>query len=105
MGFASFTAFMVARVQTSSDGASQPMENSPPGIHAMPLGAGPGGRVLFGIVGANADDGAGSPARRTVAREAAAIISNPMPAGLPINFILLSFICEFAGWIISSNHD
>jgi len=31
------------------------MENSPPGIHTMPSGAGAGAAVLLGIVGANAE--------------------------------------------------
>src|ERR1700690_2177747 len=34
---------------------SLPMENSPPGIHTMPSGAGPVAGVLFGTVGAKAD--------------------------------------------------
>jgi hypothetical protein len=45
--------FMVAGVQMPSDGAWEPMENSPPGIHTMPLGAGPVGVILFRIVGSN----------------------------------------------------
>src|SRR5271165_6678340 len=51
MGCASFTAFIVAMVQTPSDGALQPIENSPPGIHTMPSGAFLGAGVCLGIVG------------------------------------------------------
>src|SRR5262245_295667 len=36
-------------------GSSLPIENSPPGIHTMPSGAGVGGGAWFGIVAANAE--------------------------------------------------
>src|SRR5436309_13176384 len=44
------------RPHNDSLAASLPIENSPPGIHAMPSGAGAGAGVLLGLVGANGDD-------------------------------------------------
>ena len=35
-------------------GVRQPIENSPPGIHTMPSGAGPGAGAWLGMVGAKA---------------------------------------------------
>jgi hypothetical protein len=55
MGCASFTAFIVAMVQTPSDGTLQPIENSPPGIHTIPSGPFVGGGVLLGTVGAKVE--------------------------------------------------
>jgi hypothetical protein len=55
MGWASFTAFMVAAVQNPADGSLQPIENSPPGIQTMPLGVLLGGGSWLGTVGAKAD--------------------------------------------------
>ena len=43
-----------------SSGSCAPIENSPPGIHTMPSGAGPGGGCLFSTVGRNPADGATS---------------------------------------------
>src|SRR4051812_20142763 len=40
--------------------AVAPMENSPPGIHTIPSGAGPGGGPLLGTVGANAASRSGA---------------------------------------------
>src|SRR3974390_788610 len=73
MGCVSLTAVSVALVQNSSDASWQPMENSPPGIHTMPSGAGPGAAALFGTVGAKAAEaGAGEPlAARVSAADAA----------------------------------
>ena len=55
MGWASFTAFMVAAVQKLVDGSLQPIENSPPGIQTMLLGALLGRGRWLGTVGAKAD--------------------------------------------------
>jgi hypothetical protein len=55
MGCASFTAFIVAIVQTPSDGSVQPIENSPPEIHTIPSNAFVGGGVLLGTVGAKVE--------------------------------------------------
>src|ERR1019366_2112837 len=41
-------------VQTPSEGARPPIENSPPGIHTMPAGAVVGAGIGLGIVGAKA---------------------------------------------------
>src|SRR5215470_19259103 len=50
-------------VQSDSPESSLPIENSPPGIQAMPSGAGPGGAAVLGIVAANSEGGAaGAPA-------------------------------------------
>src|ERR1700746_2456595 len=68
MGCASFTEFIVAMVQTPSDGTWQPMENSPPGIHTIPFGALGGGGVWLGTVGAKCEllvTGITSPAAAT----------------------------------------
>src|SRR6266581_4293655 len=43
------------RPHNDSLAASLPIENSPPGIHTMPFGAGVGAGVLFGTVGSNGD--------------------------------------------------
>ena len=43
-------------------GSCAPIENSPPGIHTMPSGAGPGGGFLFSTVGRNRFDVAASTA-------------------------------------------
>src|SRR6185436_8767969 len=48
------------RPHNDSLAASLPIENSPPGIHTMPAGAGAGAGVVLGIVGAKGDDGAAS---------------------------------------------
>ncbi len=45
-----------------SCGSCAPIENSPPGIHTMPSGAGPGGGFLFSTVGRNRFDVAASAA-------------------------------------------
>jgi hypothetical protein len=45
-------------VQTPSEGARQPIENSPPGIHTMPGGAFLGAGVGLGIVGAKGETAA-----------------------------------------------
>src|SRR5882757_9107025 len=66
MGCASLTEPIVAMVQMPSLGAVQPMENSPPGIHAMPDGALVGAEVLLAMVGANGE---------------AALVSVPAAAG------------------------
>jgi hypothetical protein len=58
MGCESRTEFIVAMVQAPSDGARQPIENSPPGIHTMPDGAFVGEGVGLGIVGAKGKTGA-----------------------------------------------
>jgi len=55
MGWASFTAFMVAAVQKPVDGSLQPIENSPPGIQTMPFGALLDTGSLLGTVGAKAE--------------------------------------------------
>src|SRR5580700_4759011 len=55
MGWASFTAFMVAVVQKPVDGSLQPIENSPPGIQTMPSGPLLGMGSLLGTVGPKAD--------------------------------------------------
>src|SRR5580765_2693960 len=49
-------ASVVAIIPTSfmSGGSCAPMENSPPAIHTIPWGAGPGGVPGLGIVGPNA---------------------------------------------------
>src|SRR5262245_11663032 len=50
-------------VQSDSPESSLPIENSPPGIQAMPSGAGPGGAAVLGIVAAKSEGGAaGAPA-------------------------------------------
>jgi hypothetical protein len=41
--------------------AALPIENSPPGIQAIPSGAGPGADLLFSFVARKVDDIAGSP--------------------------------------------
>src|SRR6185436_12071105 len=43
------------RLHNDSLAASLPIENSPPGIHTMPCGAGAGAGVLFGTVGAKGE--------------------------------------------------
>jgi hypothetical protein len=55
MGCASFTAFIVAMVQTLSDGSVQTIENSPPEIHTIPSKAFVGGGLLLGTVGAKVE--------------------------------------------------
>src|SRR5260370_34340484 len=70
MGWASFTAFIVAAVQYPVDGSLQPIENSPPGIQTIPLGALLGTGSLLGTVGANADPPiAGAPSSAEMAGE------------------------------------
>ena len=58
MGCESLTEFIVAAEQTPPDGARQPIENSPPGIHTIPAGAFLGAGVGFGIVGAKGETAA-----------------------------------------------
>jgi hypothetical protein len=51
---------MVACIPTmscASTGSCAPIENSPPGIHTMPAGAGPGGGCSLSTVGRNSADG------------------------------------------------
>src|SRR5450432_3298138 len=55
MGCVSLTDCIVAMVQKPDDGAMQPMENSPPGIHTMPSGALAGAGVMLGTVAANGE--------------------------------------------------
>src|SRR5436190_7755466 len=43
------------RPHNDSLAASLPIENSPPGIHTIPSGAGAGAAGLFGTVGANGE--------------------------------------------------
>jgi hypothetical protein len=75
MGWASFTAFMVAAVQKPADGSLQPIENSPPGIQTMPLGALLGTGSLLGTVGAKADPPmAGAPSSAEMAGESHATL-------------------------------
>ena len=71
MGWESFTAFIVAMVQTPCDGALHPMENSPPGIHTMPSGAFAGAGVLLGTVGVKSWPKAGIRQATLIARAAA----------------------------------
>lgn len=83
MGWASFTAFMVAAVQKPVDGSLQPIENSPPGIQAMPVGAFLGAGVLLGIVAAKSDPPmANLPSAAETAGESQ-IVLNPKNANIP----------------------
>src|SRR5262245_27142344 len=52
---------------SSPRGSAAPMENSPPGIHTMPAGVGPGAAGTAATVAANAGAGAGSAAARGAA--------------------------------------
>jgi hypothetical protein len=75
MGWASFTAFMVAAVQKSVDGSLQPIENSPPGIQTMPFGALLGTGRLLGTVGAKVDPPmVGAPSSAELAGESHAML-------------------------------
>jgi hypothetical protein len=75
MGWASFTAFMVAAVQKPVDGSLQPIENSPPGIQTIPFGALLGTGPLLGIVGAKADPVIpGAPSSAEIAGESHAML-------------------------------
>src|ERR1700743_1309296 len=83
MGWASFTAFIVAAVQEPVDGTLQPIENSPPGIQAMPVGALLGTGVLLGIVAAKSDPSmANSPSAAETAGESQ-IVLNPNNVSIP----------------------
>src|ERR1700693_6119056 len=99
MGWASFTAFIVAAVQNPVDRTLQPIENSPPGIQTMPCGALLGTGNLLGNVGAKAAPslvGARSSAKRAVESHGPiktnnGNVSNRMPA------VLWAFIKRVGG--------
>jgi hypothetical protein len=66
---------MVAEVQKPVDGSLQPIENSPPGIQTMPLGALSGTGSLLGTVGAKAEPPmAGGPSSAETAGESHAML-------------------------------
>jgi hypothetical protein len=66
---------MVAAVQNSVDGSLHPIENSPPGIQTMPLGALLGTGSLLGTVGAKAEPPmAGAPSSAETAGESQAML-------------------------------
>src|SRR5579862_6685476 len=68
-----------------SGGSWAPMENSPPGIQTIPLGAGPGAGCLFGTVGPNATPvpGAGfAPATTEEERKRTETIANNKEANI-----------------------
>ena len=95
-------------VQTPSDGTTQPIENSPPGIHTMPSGAGPRAGVLFGTVGAKGDaagaDGSAAVTPASADREGAKARQAATPARVPasaavirvcVRVIFVIRLCEF----------
>jgi hypothetical protein len=110
---------VVARIPTMSmsGGSAAPIENSPPGIHTMPRGAGAGAGRVFGTVGANAAPGLArelelartevvSGRRTTAQRMAEASEKNPRrqnfpnAAGLPRR---TGFSAAFSLWFFSFN--
>jgi hypothetical protein len=62
----------MGRASGPSRGSSAPIENSPPGIHTIPAGAGPGGVEASSTVGANP---AGVPWHPTIISNATARIA------------------------------